>query len=453
MSSPQRSLTVIGAGYVGLVSAVGLARLGHEVHLIETGQTRLASLRAGRIPIHEAGLQDAFSAASAAGRLHVTDAVPDAPGIILMCVGTPIGDDGQIDLSQLDSALAAIQDRFGRDDILVIRSTLPVGGTRRAVEATGLPTARVFTNPEFLRQGTAVEDFGKPTRIVIGRFADADPAALEAVAAIYDGIEAPRLVVDVEAAEIIKNGANAFLALKLSFTNEIASLCEEAGADIDEVLAGIGADPRIGRTYMQPSYGFGGSCLPKELITLAVAGQTFGLPMHVTKAASAANLAAQDRFAERVATAIGGASGRMVGMLGLAFKAGTDDTRDSPAVRLAEWLLARGATVRAFDPAAGSQAAARVPGLEVVDDPARAVIGADVVVIATEWPAFRDLPWAAWAHAGAPRLVIDGRRLLDAPSLRAAGYRVIQLGDGRRPEAAPVAAAAALAGSDPGSDR
>ena len=448
MHSSHRSLTVIGAGYVGLVSAVGLARLGHRVHLVETGATRLATLRAGRIPIHEDGLQEGFAAAIANGRLDITDAVPAQPGIILMCVGTPIGDDGRSDLSQLDSALAAIQDRFGPDDILVIRSTLPVGGTRRAVEATGLPTARVFTNPEFLRQGTAVEDFGRPTRIVIGRFDDADPVALEAVMGIYDTIEAPRLVVNVEAAEIIKNGANAFLALKLSFTNEIASLCEEAGADVDEVLAGIGADPRIGRTYMQPSFGFGGSCLPKELITLAVAGQTFGLPMHVTTAASAANLAAQDRFAERVAATIGGAAGRTVALLGLAFKAGTDDTRDSPAVRLAEWLLARGATVRAYDPAAGPQAAARVPDLDVVDDPARAVIGADVVVVATEWREFRDLPWTAWIHAGAPRLIIDGRRLLDAPSLRAAGYRVIQLGDGR-PEPDPEPAGLpALAGSD-----
>lgn len=448
MPSTERSLTVIGAGYVGLVSAVGLARLGHRVHLVETGAGRLAALRAGRIPIHEAGLQEAFTAATADGRLDVTDSVPPEPGMILMCVGTPIGDDGRSDLSQLDSALAAIQDRFGPDDILVIRSTLPVGGTRRAVEATGLPMARVFTNPEFLRQGTAVEDFGRPTRIVIGRFDDADPAALEAVMDIYETIDAPRLVVDVEAAEIIKNGANAFLALKLSFTNEIASLCEEAGADVDEVLAGIGADPRIGRTYMQPSFGFGGSCLPKELTTLAVAGQTFGLPMHVTTAASAANRAAQDRFAERIATMLGGAAGKTVGLLGLAFKAGTDDTRDSPALRLAEWLLARGATVRAYDPAAGSQAAARVPDLDVVDDPARAVIGADVVVVATEWPEFRDLPWAAWVRAGAPRLVIDGRRLLDASALRAAGYRVVQLGDGRPARDPEPAGQPAMAGTD-----
>ncbi len=431
MGSSERVITVVGAGYVGLVTAVGLARLGHEVRLVETGATRLASLRAGRIPIHETGLQEAFDEATAAGRLTVSDAPQDDPGITLLCVGTPIGDDGKSDLRQLDSALDALRPRLAADDILVIRSTLPVGGTRRAVKATGLPTSRIFTNPEFLRQGTAVEDFAQPSRIVIGRFSDADPIALAAVLALYAPIEAPRLVVDVEAAEIIKNGANAMLALKLSFTNEIASLCEEAGADVDEVLAGIGADPRLGKGYMQPSFGFGGSCLPKELITLAVAGQTLGLPMHVTTAASAANLAAQDRFADRVAVLMDGVSGRTIGLLGLAFKAGTDDIRDSPAVRLADRLLSMGARVRAFDPAASSNASARLPALEIAKDAPAAVDGADAVIIATEWPEFRDLPWLEWAAAGTRPLIIDGRRLLDAERLRAAGYTVVQLGDGR----------------------
>ena len=431
MTRTQRSLTVVGAGYVGLVTAVGLARLGHDVHLVETGPARLQALRDGRIPIHEEGLQDAFDAAVADGCLRVTDTMPPDPGITLVCVGTPISDEGTSDLRQLDAAMSALRGRLGPDDILVIRSTLPVGGTRPTVEAAGLSTARVFSNPEFLRQGTAVEDFAHPSRIVVGRFPDADPLALEAVLALYESIKAPRLVVDVEAAEIIKNGANAFLALKLSFTNEIASLCEEAGADVDEVLAGIGADPRIGRTYMQPSFGFGGSCLPKELITLAVAGRAFGLPMHVTSAASAANLAAQDRFAERVGSAVGGARGRTIGLLGLAFKAGTDDIRDSPAIRLAERLLEGGATIRAYDPAAGANAAARLPALDVVDDPTLAIDGVDAIVIATEWPEFHDLPWAAWVGRPARPLVIDGRRLLDADALRGAGYTVIQLGDGR----------------------
>jgi len=431
MHPPERCLTVVGAGYVGLVTAVGLAGIGHRVHLVESDERRLGSLRDGRIPIHEAGLQEAFEAAVAAGRLTVGDGASPGPGMTLVCVGTPIDDEGASDLSQLDAALTALRGQVGPDDVLVIRSTVPVGGTRRAVEAAGLPTAWVFTNPEFLRQGTAVADFVSPSRIVIGRFPDADPLALQAVVGLFDTIEAPRLVVDVEAAEIIKNGANAFLALKLSFTNEIASLCEEAGADVEEVLAGIGADPRIGSTYMRPSFGFGGSCLPKELITLAVAGQQRGLPMHVTAAASAANLAAQDRFADRIARAIGGSAGRTIAVLGLAFKAGTDDIRDSPAIRLVERLLAEGAVVRAYDPAAGANAAARVASLQVVADPWLAVTGADAIVVATEWPAFRDLPWADWAVADDPPPIIDGRRLLDAASLRAMGYTVIQLGDGR----------------------
>jgi UDPglucose 6-dehydrogenase len=430
MDPAKRPVTVVGAGYVGLVTATGLAGLGHEVCLVETGRDRLQALRDGRIPLHEAGLQDAFDAAVAAGRLTVGDVTPRDPGIILMCVGTPILDDGASDLRQLDAGLAGLAGRFGPDDIVVIRSTLPVGGTRRSVVAAGLPSARVFTNPEFLRQGTAVEDFGRPTRIVVGRFPDADSRALDAVIGLYDSIEAPRFIVDVEAAELIKNGANAFLALKLSFTNEIASLCEEAGADVDEVLDGIGADPRIGHAYMQPSFGFGGSCLPKELITLALAGRTLGLPMHVTTAASAANLAAQDRFADRVAAALGGLDGVTIAILGLAFKAGTDDIRDSPAIRLAEGLIAAGATVRGYDPAAGPNAAARVPALDVVDDPGRAIAGADAIIIATEWPEFRSLPWATWARSAHRPLIVDGRRMLNATDLRAAGYRVLQVGDG-----------------------
>lgn len=438
MELTDRPISVVGAGYVGLVTAVGLAALGHDVHVVETGTARLAALREGRVPIHEAGLQEAFTAASAAGCLMVGEGLPADPGLVLVCVGTPIRDDGSSDLSQLDAALEALRGRLSPDAILVIRSTLPVGGTRGALEMADLDPARVFTNPEFLRQGTALADFATPTRIVIGRFPEADPDALAAVLGLYDGIEAPRFIVDVEAAEIIKNGANAFLALKLSFTNEIASLCEESGADVDEVMAGIGADPRIGRTYMQPSFGFGGSCLPKELTTLARAGHDRGLPMHVTTAASAANLAAQDRFASRIGELAGGLDGRTVGLLGLAFKAGTDDIRDSPSIRLAERLIGRGATVRGYDPAAGPNAAARVPGLEVVDDPAAAVVGADIIIVATEWPAFRDLPWVDWAAAGARPLVVDGRRLLDAANLRAAGVRIVQLGDGREASRHPT---------------
>jgi UDPglucose 6-dehydrogenase len=320
---------------------------------------------------------------------------------------------------------------------LVVRSTVPPGSTRLAVEWSGVPSSRVFTNPEFLRQGTALADFRKPSRIVIGRFADADPSALAIVESLYAGIDAPRLVVDVTASELIKNGANAFLALKLSFANELASLSEEYGTDVDDVLAGITLDPRIGSQYMRPSFGFGGSCLPKELQALATAGSARGLRMHVTQAASDANAAQQARFADRVATLLGGLDGRRIGILGLAFKAATDDVRDSPAVALAARLLAAGALVKAHDPEAAENAVRALPGLVVTATPEEAIDGAEAVVIATEWPAYRDLDWAAIRDRLARPLVIDGRRLLDADRMRVLGYRYETVGSaGREPGAA-----------------
>lgn len=427
---PLESVTVIGGGYVGLVTAVGLTRLGHRVRLVENRVDRIASLRDGRIPIHEPGLQEGFKHALAEGRIEVADVPGDVAGIALVCVGTPIGNDGQSDLRQVQSALVSLHDRFGPNAILVIRSTLPVGGTRRALDWAGVPTARVFTNPEFLRQGTAVADFEAPSRIVIGRFPDADPAALAAVVGLYRDVASPCFVVDVEAAEIIKNGANAFLALKLSFANEMAALCEEAGTDIDDVLAGITADPRIGGSYMRPSFGFGGSCLPKELATLALAGRDLGLPMHVTTAAATANLAQQTRFAEQIAGRLDGVAGKTVAVLGLAFKSDTDDVRESPGLRVARMLCEWGASIRGYDPEAGRNALSELPAMTLADRAEDAVVGVDAIVVATEWPEFRDLPWIAWRQLVRRPLVFDGRRILDAAALRTAGFDVVVLGDG-----------------------
>lgn len=428
MHAESEPVTVLGAGYVGLVTAVGLAESGHRVRLVEKGPERLAALESGRVPIFEAGLQEAFDRAVATRQLTVAGAVGLPLGMTLVCVGTPIGDDGRSDLGQLRSALGDLDPLVGPETVLVIRSTLPVGGTRLAAAWTRVPDARIFTNPEFLRQGTALLDYLRPSRVVIGRFSDADETALARVRSLVAVEGVNLLVVDVTASELIKNGANAFLALKLSFANELAALSEEAGTDIGEVLAGISADPRIGSAYLRPSYGFGGSCLPKELQTLAVAGRSFGLGMHVTTAAAQANIAQQDRFADRVAALVGGLQERTVGLLGLAFKAGTDDVRGSPAIRLAKSLLASGARVRAFDPAAMSNAMGAVPDLELVDTPADVFEGADAVVIATEWTEFADLPFRALRSRMAAPLIVDGRRLLDAARLREVGYRVATVG-------------------------
>jgi UDPglucose 6-dehydrogenase len=434
---------VVGAGYVGLVTAVGLAELGHRVHIVEIRPDRLEMLGKGIPPIHEAGLPEALAAAISSGRLSVSAEPTGDAEIALVCVGTPIGADGRSDLSQLHAALTSLVPHLGPDVPLVIRSTLPPGSTRLAVEWSGIPTSRIFTNPEFLRQGTAVADFRRPSRIVIGRFADADPVALARLEGLFAGIEAPRLVVDIAAAELIKNGANAFLALKLSFTNEIAALCEEYGADVDEVLAGITVDPRIGRQYMHPSFGFGGSCLPKELQAVALAGLARGLSMDVTIAASRANLAHQARFAARIESLLDGLEGRTVGLLGLAFKAGTDDVRESPALALAKRLIDGGATVRAHDPQAAANALAVEPRLVVVDSPADALAGADAAVIATEWPQYADLDWAVLRDRLRRPLVVDGRRLLDRAAIEALGFRYESVGRGPAEEPARRPAAPA----------
>ena len=232
----------------------------------------------------------------------------------------------------------------------------------------------------------------------------------------------------LEESELIKNGANAFLALKISFANELAFLAERAGADVGPVIDGIGLDPRIGSTYMHPSFGFGGSCLPKELMTIAMSGVERGLQMHVTAAATEANQAHQRMFAERIDAAVGGVAGRHIAVLGLAFKAGTDDIRYSPAVELARWLLAHDAEVHAYDPAAASRASRALPGLIVHDTAMEAVTGAVVAVIATEWPEFRDLDWGAASRVMAVPFVIDGRRHLDPAAMRDLGFRYERVG-------------------------
>lgn len=428
VDATRRRVAVIGAGYVGTVTGVGLAHLGHEVLLVETNPERLSLLREGRIPIHEEGVQAAFDAARDAGRLDVADRLEGSHDAILLCIGTPIDASGRSDLQQVRTAVADVAAQVARGTPLVIRSTLPPGATRLVVDWSGAATSHVVTNPEFLRQGTALQDFLHPARVVVGTFRDADPAIVDMVLGLFDGIPGPRLVVSVAAAELIKNGSNAFLALKLSFANELASLSEEYGADVDEVLRGITLDPRIGSQYMRPALGFGGSCLPKELKVLGAAGTARGLDMHVTTAASDANAASIDRFAGRVAGALGGLAGRRIALLGLAFKAGTDDVRDSPALSVAARLLDGGAEVVAYDPYASENARRAMPRIEIAASAEIALRGADAALIATEWPEFAALPWAELGAAMRRPLVIDGRRLVDGDTLRRAGFTYLAVG-------------------------
>jgi UDPglucose 6-dehydrogenase len=415
------NVTIIGAGYVGLVTGVSLAATGrHEVTFVEKDPQRVGELRRGIMPIEEPALADTFAAN--VDRIKIVDDLGDAVGsdIVFVCVATPIGEGGESDLTQIASALDDLRPLADLD--VSVRSTLPPGFSERLPALLGRPNGeRVSTNPEFLRQGAAMSDFGTPSRIVIGRFPETSDAHLQTLHDVYAHLEAPRLEVSVSAAELIKNSANAFLALKLSFVNEVAALSESYGVEVDEVLKGISLDPRIGSSYMRPGLGFGGSCLPKELQVIDVAGRRRGLAMHVARAASQVNLEQQDRFAHRVLAEL--PPGARVGMLGLSFKADTDDLRGSPAIHVTRRLVQAGHTVAAFDPAVRpDRARAAVPGITIVDTPVEAFRDADAVVLATEWPVFSTIDLSAAAAIARTRLLFDGRGMIDPNAAVAAGF-------------------------------
>lgn len=434
LPNEQRVLraAVVGAGYVGMATAVGLAERGHAVVLVEQDRARLEGLMEGRVPIHEPGLPEAYATHFGSGAIMPTAAVPErALDLVVICVGTPIGEAGYADISGVARALAQAAPAGVAGAGCVIRSTLPVGSAGRLAADSDIPPQRLFTAPEFLRQGTALDDFRRPTRVVVGTFSeDPDARALADIRFALANPVSPFLVMRAEEASLVKNASNVFLALRLTFANEVAGLAEDLGVDVGPVLEGIGRDPRIGGTYLRPSFGFGGSCLPKEVRTLSSAGLDRGLPMHLAAAVSDANLHHLRQFVRRIASAVGGLSGKRIALLGLAFKADTDDVRSSPAMWLAARLLDEGVDLRAHDPAAGEQARHVLPDLTVVSSAREAVEGADATVVATEWPAYRELDWAQLRSAMRRPLIIDGRRLLPVAELRALGYVVERVGDG-----------------------
>lgn len=413
-------IAIIGAGYVGLCTGVSLATHGHVVTFVERRDDRREALAAGVMPIVEPGLEAAYVHASE--RIELASRL-DASRIdlVLVAVGTPVGDGGRSDVSQLESACASLSE--WTDVHVSFRSTLPPGLSARLPAMLGREDGeRISTNPEFLRQGAALHDVDNPSRIVIGRYSETSKEHLERVRALYAHVPGPRLEVSVAAAELIKNVANAFLALKLSFVNEIASLSEEYDVDIDEVLAGISLDPRIGSVYMRPGLGFGGSCLPKELEVVASSGRRMGLPMHIARAAATVNADQQARFARRILRELGSGS-RRVALLGLSFKAGTDDLRGSPSMTLAQHLVDAGVEVVGHDPVVAPAAAVQhVTGMRVVPDLETAVEQADAIVIGTDWPEYATIDWRSLGELVRRRVVFDGRNLLEPAAVTAAGF-------------------------------
>jgi UDPglucose 6-dehydrogenase len=421
-------VAVLGAGYVGLTTAVCFAHLGHDVVCADIDPERVARLQKGEVPILEAGMPELLMEGLASRRLEFVVGAPNAArgaDIVFLCVQTPQGEDGAADLSYVEVVAREIAPVLGPNTVVVNKSTVPVGSTRfvqRVLSDAGAVSdgVSVASNPEFLREGQAVRDFLNPDRIVIGC---EDPESAVRVSDLYKGIQAPVLVTDPASAEMIKYASNAFLATKVSFINAIANLCEALDADVREVAIGMGYDERVGFHFLHPGPGYGGSCFPKDVAALLHMSDTAGYDFDLLSGVAEVNRAQHARIVDKVRVAVGGdLTGKTVGVWGLTFKADTDDLRDSPAIAIVQRLLDAGVTVRAFDPAAGERAAALVPSLDLRADPYDAAAGTDAVALLTEWDAFRWLDFERVAASMRTPTIVDARNLLDPHAMRRRGF-------------------------------
>ncbi|WP_280489808.1 UDP-glucose dehydrogenase family protein [Nocardia carnea] len=426
---------VVGAGYVGLTSATCLAHLGHHVICVDNDEAKVERLRAGSVSIVEPGLPELVGEGLAEERLAFTTdpgSLTEAE-VVLLCLPTPMGEGGEADLEVLDRALDTLATVLRPDCTLVTKSTVPVGTAARLAESPGLAGRAVVSNPEFLREGHAVHDFLHPDRILVGA-GDEHTEAADRVAGLYAGTGARVVRSDTASAELAKYASNAFLAVKLSFVNTMADLCERVGADITRVTDTMGMDDRIGPDFLAPGPGWGGSCLPKDTRALLRAAEAEGVDFALVRDAVRANDRQQAMVVRKIRYAVTGAvdgalAGTRIGVLGLAFKAGTGDLRDSPAVAVARQLCRQGVTVVAYDPCVP----AGTPGLnpvQVVDDPYLVAKDASALVILTEWPEFRALDWARLEAVAGQAVIVDTRNLLDGNTLSHTGFRVIGIGTG-----------------------
>ena len=432
-------ISVIGTGYLGATHAACLAACGHDVVGVDTDGDRIAALRAGRAPFHEPGLDDVLADGVRSGRLVFTTDLTQAFGaeVHFLCVGTPQREGGQAaDLSALEAAVDALAPALTRPALVVGKSTVPVGtaaalGERlRALAPAGSEVGMAW-NPEFLREGHAVHDALHPDRLVLGVESDADHQVLRDVYASMIAAGTPVVRTDLATAELAKVSANVMLAARVSLVNLLAEVCEAAAADVGDLTRIIGLDARIGSQFLTPGIGFGGGCLPKDTRAFVARAEELGLggPAAVLREVDAINLRQRARTVDRAAALLDGRlTGRRIGVLGAAFKAGSDDVRDSPALDIAATLRARGADVRVHDPHAGASARRAQPLLTVVDDVDTACEDAELVLVLTDWEEFRGLDPVALADVVARPCVLDGRLVLDPDKWRAAGWDVHALG-------------------------
>lgn len=429
------NICMVGTGYVGLVTGACFADFGMDVVCVDKDADKIAALQRGEIPIYEPGLEEVVARNERAGRLRFTTDLPAAIErslAIFIAVGTPPREDGSPDLSFVRQVAEAIAHHMNGYKVVVTKSTVPTG-TGKMIEQTireknSKHPFSVVSNPEFLREGSAISDFLRPDRVVIGA---EDPRAIEVLKEIYSPlflIDTPFLVTDVASAELIKYASNGFLAVKISFINEIARLCELMGADVHAVAKGMGLDRRIGPKFLHPGPGFGGSCFPKDTAAAADLARQHGYTFRIIEATIRVNEETKARMIEKITAAVGPLAGKTAAVLGLSFKPQTDDIRESPALAVVADLLSAGARVRAFDPAAMENAKASFPDILLARDAYDCADGADFLVIATEWNEFRALDLARLGSLLKTKALIDLRNVYEPAEIRAAGWAYTGVG-------------------------
>lgn len=421
------NIGVIGAGYVGLVTSACFADLGHTVVCMDIDKRRVAGLNRGKVPIFEPGLDELMKRNRAQRRLSFTsdyDVAVKHGRVLFIAVGTPPKANGEADLSHVETVAREIGKRLNGEKVIVNKSTVPVGmgdlvASIIREQAGDRHRFAVASNPEFLREGSAVHDFMNPDRVVIGA---QDPKAADTVAQLFRPLNANILVTDTRSAEMIKYASNAFLAAKISFINEVAALCDRVGANVDEVAKGMGQDKRIGAAFLQAGAGYGGSCFPKDTLALVHVAQREGLEMKLLRATVQVNTDQKKRIMEKIKDAVGPLEGRLIAVWGLAFKANTDDMREAVSVDVIKALQASGARIRAYDPAAMERARGELRSVIYAKDPYDAVKGADGLLILTEWNEFKEADLKRVKSLMAKPVIVDGRNLCDLKIVRDLGF-------------------------------
>lgn len=431
----MRNICVIGAGYVGMVTGACFADLGNRVTIVEIDADKLARLQQGELPLYEPGLGELVSRNQQQGRLLFTDSYEVAlqeAGYAFICVGTPATENGEPEMRYIQSAAESIAVHMKQPLLVINKSTVPVGTGDWVADIirARLPQPvefAVVSCPEFLREGAAIADFLQPDRIVLGA---TDDEAAEAVAQLFFPMRAPLMITDLRTAEMIKYASNAFLAARVSFINEIASICERVGADVQEVAQGMGYDPRINPHFLQAGLGFGGSCFPKDILALATVARQQDLQPLMLDAILSVNQRRPQQLLGHLQEMLGELRGATIGILGLSFKENTDDIRESPSLALASHLVEEGADARGYDPVAGELAQAALPSLQLASDAYALAEHADALIIGTAWNEFKHLDFTR-IHASMRRpILLDGRNIYEPAKMRALGFEYRGVGRG-----------------------